>query len=77
MLVEDIQRNRPEIILIGNRSGPFRDWAFADPRVAAELASYRLYADDGETFLYARSDLVAPNQGAEEGAQASKEDGER
>jgi hypothetical protein len=77
MLVEDIQRNRPEIILISNRSGPFRDWAFADPRVAAELASYRLYADDGETFLYARGDLVAPNQGGEESAQAPKEDGER
>jgi hypothetical protein len=62
MLVEDIRRNRPDIILISNRFGEFRDWAFADPLIAAELADYRFYASDGETrgetFLYARADLV-------------------
>jgi hypothetical protein len=62
MLVEDIRRNRPDIILISNRFGEFHDWAFADPLIAAALADYRLYASDGETrgetFLYARADLT-------------------
>jgi hypothetical protein len=62
MLVEDIRKNRPDIVLISNRGGEFRDWAFGDPVVAAALVDYRLYASDGdtagETFLYARSDLI-------------------
>jgi hypothetical protein len=62
MLVEDIDRNRPDIILISNRFGEFHHWAFADPAIAAALANYKLYATDGEakgeTFLYARADLI-------------------
>ena len=53
---------QPDIILISNRFDEFHDWAFADPLVGAELSHYRLYASDGETrgetFLYARADLI-------------------
>jgi hypothetical protein len=62
-LIEDIERNKPDIILVSNRLHKLRDWAFAEPQVAAALADYRLYASDkrpgGETFLYARADLLA------------------
>jgi hypothetical protein len=62
MLLEDIERNRPDIILISNRFGEFHKWAFADPLIAAALSNYKLYAGDGdpngETFLYARAELV-------------------
>jgi hypothetical protein len=65
MLVDDILQNRPDLILISNRFGEFHDWAFADPMVRAALADYRLYASDGdsrgETFLYARADLIPPH----------------
>jgi hypothetical protein len=68
MLLEDVAANRPDIILISNRFGEFRRWAFADPMIAAALAQYRLYAKDGatsgETFLYARADLLEPQLGA-------------
>ncbi|HXW19899.1 MAG TPA: hypothetical protein VEK35_05290 [Roseiarcus sp.] len=67
-LLQDIAENRPDIILISNRFGEFRRWAFADPSIAAALAQYRLYAKDGaasgETFLYARADLLEPQLGA-------------
>jgi hypothetical protein len=67
MLVEDIQRNRPDVILISNRFGEFHDWAFGDPALAAELANYRLAASDnnprGATELYARSDLLGDAAG--------------
>jgi hypothetical protein len=62
MLIEDIRSNRPDIILISNRFGEFRRWAFADPLIAAALADYKLYAEDGdpngESFLYVRADLI-------------------
>ena len=64
MLVEDIRRNRPDIVLISDRLDNYSDWAFADPLIAAALKDYRFYAADGpkgrETFLYARSDLLPP-----------------
>ena len=66
MLSEDIRRNRPDLILISNRLEKFRDWAFADPAIAAALADYRLYATDEHApgvFLYARADLIAPGRG--------------
>jgi hypothetical protein len=62
ILLEDIERNRPDIILISNRFGEFHHWAFADPLIAVALANYKLYAEDGdpngETFLYARAELL-------------------
>jgi hypothetical protein len=61
MLVEDIRRNRPDLILISNGFAKFRNWAFADPLVGAALANYRLYARDDssrDVFLYARNDLI-------------------
>jgi hypothetical protein len=74
-LVEDIERNRPDIILISNRLGEFRKWAFADPSIAAALKDYRPYASDkqrsGEILLYARSDLVALRPSFDEPAASS------
>jgi hypothetical protein len=73
MLVEDIRRNRPDIVLISNRFSDFRDWAFADPQVRDALANYRLYASDGETrgetFLYARADLIPLRPSLGEGGE--------
>ncbi|HLW89700.1 MAG TPA: hypothetical protein VKS78_00170 [Roseiarcus sp.] len=62
MLIDDINRNRPDIVVISNRYGEYRNWAFADPLIAAALADYQLYASDdaadGKTFLYARASLI-------------------
>jgi 4-amino-4-deoxy-L-arabinose transferase-like glycosyltransferase len=41
MLVEDIRRNRPDIILVEKGVFDWEAWARADPLVAAELAHYR------------------------------------
>ncbi|HEV1999194.1 MAG TPA: hypothetical protein VGQ97_01755 [Xanthobacteraceae bacterium] len=41
MLVEDIRRNRPDIILVEKGVLDWEAWARADPLVAAELAHYR------------------------------------
>jgi hypothetical protein len=65
MLIEDINRNRPDIILITeNRNTKLRDWAFSEPQFAAALNNYRVYDYDAsnETFLYARNDLVSTDR---------------
>jgi hypothetical protein len=41
MLVEDIRRNRPDIILVEKGVFDWEAWARSDPLVAAELAYYR------------------------------------
>lgn len=41
MLVDDIRRNRPDIILVEKGVFDWETWARADPLVAAELAHYR------------------------------------
>ncbi len=75
MLVEDIRRNRPDLILISDRVKKLHDWAFADPEVAAALADYRLCDEDvlQRTFLYARDDLLALRSTIDE-TSASKTD---
>jgi hypothetical protein len=76
MLIEDLQRSRPDLILISNRIEKFRDWAFADPAVAAALTDYRLYDEDPamKTALYARADLLALRSTIDEAATAKAND---
>jgi hypothetical protein len=76
MLIDDLRRSRPDVILISNRIEKFRDWAFADPAVAAALADYRLYGEDPsrKTALYARADLLALRSTIDETATAKADD---
>jgi hypothetical protein len=66
MLVEDIEHNRPDVVLIDNRARSFHDWAFADPLLAAALAPYRLFATDrgahGDIEVYARADHLGDSR---------------
>jgi hypothetical protein len=65
MLVADIQRRRPDAILI-TKWGAERVWP--DAKVSAALADYRFFASDGnpnpdgEIKIYARQDLLAQAQ---------------
>jgi hypothetical protein len=60
MLVEDIRRGRPDIVLIDNRGQNFHQWAFADQKVVDVLSTYRLAAVDatahGPIEIYKRVD---------------------
>ncbi len=62
-LVADLERNRPDAILVGKLGTRFHDWAWSDPKITAARAGYRLYAvEPGPAFpaeLYARDDLIA------------------
>jgi hypothetical protein len=69
MLVADIQRRRPDAILI-TKWGADRAWQ--DPKVSAALADYRFFASDGnpnpdgEIKIYARQDLIGLRPGLTE-----------
>ncbi len=62
MLVEDIERNRPDAILVGRLDTRFHQWAWSDPAVTAARADYRFFAaEPGKDFpaeLYVRKDLI-------------------
>jgi len=61
-LVEDIERGRPDAILVGRLDTRFHQWAWSDPAIAAARADYRLFAaEPGKAFpaeLYVRKDLL-------------------
>ncbi len=80
MLVEDIERNRPDAILVGRLDTRFHQWAWSDPAITAARADYRLFAAEPDTGfpaeLYVRKDLIGlratlPDP-AEGGAQAAR-----
>jgi hypothetical protein len=62
MLVEDIERNRPDAILVGRLDTRFHRWAWNDPAIAAARADYRVFAvEPGKDFpaeLWVRKDLI-------------------
>ena len=83
MLVEDIERNRPDAILVGRLGTRFHQWAWSDPAIAAARADYQFFAaEPGKDFpaeLYVRKDLIglrATLSGvAEGGAEAARSPG--
>ncbi len=60
-LVEDIEREKPDAILVGRLGTPFHDWAWGDPKIAAARADYVLFARnedaDWPAEIYVRRDL--------------------
>ena len=62
MLVEDIERGRPDAILVGRLDTRFHQWAWSDPAIAAARADYRFFAaepdKDFPAELCVRKDLI-------------------
>ena len=42
MLIEDIRKNQPTVVLVDNFSDNWSSWLNGNPDVASELADYRL-----------------------------------
>jgi hypothetical protein len=61
-LVADLERNRPDALLVGRLDTRFHQWAWSDPEIAAARADYRLYASETDTGfpaeLWVRADLL-------------------
>jgi hypothetical protein len=62
MVAEDIERHRPDALLISRHGARFHAWAMSDPALAAARADYVLTAQnpgkDWPVDLYVRRDLV-------------------
>lgn len=60
-LVEDIEREKPDAILVGKLGTAFNDWAWRDEKITAARAGYVLFArnedDDWPAEIYVRQDL--------------------
>ncbi len=81
MLVEDIERGRPDAILVGRLDTRFHQWAWSDPAITAARADYQLFAaEPGRDFpaeLWARKDLIGlraslPGGGEDDAAAKSR-----
>jgi hypothetical protein len=78
MLVEDIERGRPDAILVGRLDTRFHQWAWSDPAITAARADYQFFAaEPGRDFpaeLWVRMDLIERRAslpgGGEDGAAA-------
>ena len=61
-LVADLERNRPDALLVGRLDTRFHHWAWSDPKIAAARSDYRLFAVETDTGfpaeLWVRADLV-------------------
>ena len=62
MLVEDIERGRPDAILVGRLDTRFYQWAWSDPAIAAARADYQFFAANPDkgfpAELWVRKDLI-------------------
>jgi hypothetical protein len=71
-LVADLNRNRPDALLVGRLDTRFHQWVWNNPEIAAARANYRLFASEaGAGFpaeLWVRSDLFGLRPGLAEGA---------
>jgi hypothetical protein len=71
-LVADLNRNRPDALLVGRLDTRFHQWLWNDPEVAAERADYRPYATEANAGfpaeLWVRADLFGLRPGLPEGA---------
>jgi hypothetical protein len=70
-LVADLDRNRPDALLVGRLDTRFHQWAWNDPAIAAARADYRLFATEtGAGFpaeLWVRADLFGLRPALPEG----------
>ncbi|HEY1945269.1 MAG TPA: hypothetical protein VGH40_24395 [Roseiarcus sp.] len=61
-LVADLDKNRPDALLVGRLDTRFHQWAWSDPKVTAARADYRLFAENPDpgfpAALYVRKDLL-------------------
>jgi hypothetical protein len=48
-LVADLNRNRPDALLVGRLDTRFHQWLWNDPEIVAARADYRLYAAETDT----------------------------
>jgi hypothetical protein len=68
MLIQDIERNRPDALLVGPLNTRMHAALWADPEISAARADYRLFAtNDQPDFpaeLWVRKDLVGTDAGA-------------
>jgi hypothetical protein len=71
-LVEDLNRNRPDALLVGRLDTRFHHWVWNDPKITAARADYRLFAtetsSDFPAELWVRADLFALRPGLSDGA---------
>jgi len=60
-LVADLNRNRPDALLVGRLDTRFHEWVWNSPEIAAARADYRLFAAETDTGfpaeLWVRADL--------------------
>ena len=60
-LVADLDRNRPDALLVGRLDTRFHQWLWTDPEIAAARADYRLYASEADSGfpaeLWVRAEL--------------------
>ena len=60
-LVADLDRNRPDALLVGRLDTRFHQWVWNDPEIAAARADYRLFATETDAGfpaeLWVRADL--------------------
>jgi hypothetical protein len=71
-LVADIQRNKPDAILVGKIGTKLYDRLWADPEISAARADYQFYVanddPDWPAALYVRKDLIGLRPGIDAGA---------
>ncbi len=70
-LVADLDRNRPDALLVGRLDTRFHQWVWSDPKIAAARAGYRLFASESDTGfpaeLWVRADLFGLRPGLPDG----------
>ena len=68
MLIQDIERNRPDALLVGPLNTRMHAALWADPEISAARADYRLFAtndqDDFPAELWVRKDLAGTDPAA-------------
>jgi hypothetical protein len=71
-LVADLNRNRPDALLVGRLDTRFHQWLWNDPAVVAARSDYRLFATETDSGfpaeLWVRADVVGLRPGLPEGA---------
>ena len=70
-LVADLNRSRPDALLVGRLDTRFHQWVWNDPAIAAARADYRLFAAETDSGfpaeLWVRTDLFGLRPGLPEG----------
>ena len=76
-LVADLERNRPDALLVGRLDTRFHHWVWSDPKIAAARSDYRLFAVETDTGfpaeLWVRADLFGLRPALPENEVASRD----